>query len=134
GRSPAKMYHLERNRMLMLRSNYRRRTLAILFPALLIVELGTAVIAWRDGWLAEKVRAWRDSARMGSVVREGRALSAANRVLGDAAMIATMDFRLSGMTQIGPPRGIGVVDVLLGAWQRLASALLRPFDRLSGLG
>ena len=134
GRSPAKMYHLERNRMLMLRSNYRRRTLAVLSPALLMVELGTAVIAWRDGWLSEKVRAWRDAARMGVVVREGRALVAANRALGDAAMIDTMDFRLSGMTQIGPPRGVGVVDALLGAWQKLASALLRPFDRLSGLG
>ncbi|HEX6146317.1 MAG TPA: glycosyltransferase family 2 protein, partial [Acidimicrobiia bacterium] len=129
GRSPAKMYHLERNRMLMLRSNYRRSTLAVLLPALLIVELGTAVIAWRDGWLSEKARAWRDAARMGAVVREGRALSAANRVLGDATMIDSMDFRLSGMTQIGPPRGIGAVDALLGAWQRLASALLRPFDR-----
>lgn len=134
GRSPAKMYHLERNRMLMLRSNYRRRTLAVLSPALLMVELGTAVIAWRDGWLSEKVRAWRDAARMGVVVREGRALVAANRALGDAAMIDTMDFRLSGMTQIGPPRGVGVVDALLGAWQKLASALLGPFDRLSGLG
>ena len=134
GRSPGKMFHLERNRMLMLRSNYRRRTLAVLSPALLLVELGTAVIAWRDGWLTEKVRAWRDAARLGAVVREGRALAGANRALGDAAMIETMDFRLSGMTQIGPPRGIGVVDVLLGAWQRLASALLRPFDRLSGLG
>jgi hypothetical protein len=134
GRAPAKMYHLERNRMLMLRSNYRRRTLAVLSPALLLVELGTAVIAWRDGWLSEKVRAWRDAARLGAVVREGRALAGANRVVGDAAMIDTMDFRLSGMTQIGPPRGIGVVDVLLGVWQRLASALLRPLDRLSRLG
>lgn len=133
-RSPSKMYHLERNRMLMLRSNYRRRTLAVLSPALLLVELGTAVIAWRDGWLAEKMRAWRDAARSGEVVRQGRALTGANRILGDAAMIKTMDFRLSGMTQIGPPRGTGVVDLLLGAWQRLASALLRLLDRVARVG
>ncbi|MEX2652716.1 MAG: glycosyltransferase family 2 protein, partial [Acidimicrobiia bacterium] len=129
GRSPAKMYHLERNRWLMLRSNYRRRTLVVLSPALLLVEVGTTLIASRDGWLSEKLRAWRDASRAGAVVREGRVLVDANRSLSDAAMIATMDFRLSGMSQITPPPGVGLVDRFLGLWQRVALAVLRFLDR-----
>ena len=128
GRSPSKMYHLERNRMIMLRSNYRRRSLVVLSPALILVELGTTLIAWRDGWLSEKAQAWRDAARAGSTVREGRELAEANRVVGDAEMIAGMDFRLSGMSQVDPPRGTSLADALLGMWQRVASAILRLID------
>ena len=134
GRSPAKMYHLERNRLLMLRSNYRRRTLVVLSPALLLVEIGTTLIAWRDGWLSEKVRAWRDASRAGRVVKEGRLLVDANRVLSDAAMIATMDFRLSGMSHVNLPKGIAVADTLLGLWQRVSSAVLRFVDRMGRIG
>jgi GT2 family glycosyltransferase len=134
GRSPSKMYHLERNRLLMLRSNYRRRTLFVLSPALLLVEIGTALIAWRDGWLSEKARAWRDASRAGTVVREGRRLADTNRVLSDSAMIATMDYRLSGMAHIDPPMGIGIADTLLGMWQRVSSALLGLIDRMGRVG
>jgi GT2 family glycosyltransferase len=129
-RSPAKLYHLERNRWLMLRSNYRRRTLAVLAPALILVELGTTIVAWRDGWLGEKRQAWRDAAAAGGVVREGRALVRANRRVGDAKMIAGMGHRLSAITQVRPPLGTGLVDVVLGLWQRVALPLVRILDRL----
>jgi GT2 family glycosyltransferase len=128
-RSPAKLYHLERNRWLMLRSNYRRRTLAVLAPALVLVEIGVTIVAWRDGWLAEKRRAWRDAARAKAVVAEGRGLAMVNRRLGDAEMIASMDCRLSGITQVRPPRGVGIIDGLLRVWQRLALPLVRLLDR-----
>ncbi|MGH8873059.1 MAG: glycosyltransferase family 2 protein [Acidimicrobiia bacterium] len=129
GRSPAKMYHLERNRWLMLRSNYRRRTLAVLSPALLLVEIGITLTARRDGWLAEKRRAWRDAARAGDVVMEGRRLVAATRVTGDAEIIAGMGHSLSGIPQIRTPRGTGTVDALLRWWQRIALPVVRFLDR-----
>jgi GT2 family glycosyltransferase len=128
GRSPAKLYHLERNRWLMLRSNYRRRTLAVLAPALLVVEIGVTFVAWRDGWLAEKRRAWRDAARAHGAVAEGRRLAMANRRLGDSEMIASMEHGLSGITQVSPPRGTAAVDALLGLWQRIALPVLRLLD------
>jgi hypothetical protein len=106
----------------------------VLSPALLLVEIGTTLIAWRDGWLSEKVRAWRDASRAGRVVQEGRLLVDANRVLSDAAMIATMDFRLSGMSHVKPPKGITVADTLLGLWQRVSSAVLRFVDRMGRIG
>ncbi len=129
-RSPEKMYHLERNRWIMLRSNYRRRTIAVLFPALLLVELGITVTAWRDGWLAEKRRAWRDAARAGNLVRDGRRMVQRTRVVGDGVILASMGHRLSAIPQVRPPAGTGVVDSLLGFWQRLALPVVRFLDRL----
>ena len=129
-RSPEKMYHLERNRWIMLRSNYRRRTIAVLSPALLLVELGITLTAWRDGWLAEKRRAWRDAARAGRLVREGRRMVEATRVVGDAEIIAGMGHRLSDIPQVNPPAGTGLVDSLLGLWQRIALPVVRLLDRL----
>ena len=128
-RSPTKMYYLERNRWLMLRSNYRRRTLALLSPALLLVEIGITVTAGRDGWLAEKRRAWADAARAGSVVREGRAMNDASRTIGDAPMVAAMSHSLSGIPQIRPPRGTILIDFLLRLWQQFALPLVRVADR-----
>jgi GT2 family glycosyltransferase len=130
GRSPDKMYHLERNRWIMLRSNYRRRTLAVLFPALLLVEAGITVIARRDGWLPEKRRAWRDAARAGHLVREGRRMVEATRVVGDSDIIEKMGHRLSAIPQVNPPAGTRFVDAILGFWQLIALPLVRLLDRL----
>jgi GT2 family glycosyltransferase len=129
-RSPEKMYHLERNRWIMLRSNYRRRTIAVLSPALLLVELGITYTAWRDRWLAEKRRAWRDAARAGNLVREGRRMVASTRVVGDSVILAGMGHRLSVIPQVRPPAGTGLVDTLLGVWQRIALPVVRFLDRL----
>jgi GT2 family glycosyltransferase len=130
GRSPEKMYHLERNRWIMLRSNYRRRTIAVLSPALLLVELGITFTAWRDGWLAEKRRAWRDAARAGDLVRDGRRLVASTRAVGDGVIIAGMGHRLSALPQVRPPIGTSVVDAVLGLWQRIALPVVGLLDRL----
>lgn len=130
GRSPRKMYHLERNRWLMLRSNYRRRTLVILSPALLLVEMGTTLVSIRDGWWADKRAAWRDAAVATTVIREGRRLTETNRVLGDAAMMTTMDFRLSDISQVRTPLLTIFADFLLGVWKRIATPLVRLLDRL----
>jgi len=128
GRAPRKMYLLERNRLLMLRTNYRRRTLLVLTPALVLVELGTAFVAARDGWLAEKAKAWWDG--LGTSVGEARAAVSELRTVDDGNLIADMDFRLAGIRQVRPPRGTALIDVLLGWWQRLALPLVRILERL----
>jgi GT2 family glycosyltransferase len=129
-RSPLKLYHLERNRLLMIRSNYRRRTLLVLAPALLLVEIGVIVVAWRGGWLAEKRRATRDAVRDRRTIAEGRAMVGASRRIGDAEMIATMGHRLATITQVRPPIGTGLADAVLGVWKRISLPLIGLFDRI----
>lgn len=130
GRSPRKMYHLERNRWLMLRSNYRRRTLFVLSPALFLVEIGTTVVSIRDGWWADKRAAWKDAAGAGEWIRTGRCLANANRKLGDADMISGMDFRLSDISQVRTPLLTIFADFLLGLWKISVTPVVRLLDRL----
>ena len=58
-RSTAKFYLLERNRWLVLLWCYRAPTLALLMPALVVMEAGVWAMALKDGWWREKARACR---------------------------------------------------------------------------
>ena len=58
GRSPLKMYLLERNRLLFVSTTYGRRTLLLLAPALVAFELAEVAIAALQGWGKQKVKGW----------------------------------------------------------------------------
>jgi len=58
GRTPNKLYLMERNRWLVLLKNASARTLLVLAPLLAFNELAQIVIAWRKGWMREKLRSW----------------------------------------------------------------------------
>lgn len=57
-----KLYHLERNRLLMLRKNFSPATLALLAPALILTEALTWAFCARNGraYLVAKWRSYRD--------------------------------------------------------------------------
>jgi len=120
-RNPDKMFHLERNRLLMLRANYRTSTLVLLVPALLFVELGVLVIAVRDGWAGAKIRSWGAAWR-------GRKQNASwrrsiIRTVDDGAILATMETSPSGVTQMQVPLA-RFVGWLLAAYVRLVRLIV----------
>ncbi len=105
-----KFYFLERNRWIILLSHYRARTLLILSPALLALEVGLLVFAWRDGWLRSKLAAYRDVWRARGRVRALRERVQALRRLDDRRLLAAMcgtlvvpDVRSALLDQIGNP-------------------------------
>lgn len=57
-RHPEKLYLLERNRLVMVMTTYSARTLLLLFPALLGLEITLALVAARQGWGRAKVKGW----------------------------------------------------------------------------
>ncbi len=57
-RNPAKMYLLERNRLLTWLTILQPRTLLLLLPAILMAEASLVVVAMRQGWLRQKMRGW----------------------------------------------------------------------------
>lgn len=57
-RNPRMYYRLERNRWRLLLTYYRRRTLLLLGPMLILMELGLLYYFWRAGALREKLRSW----------------------------------------------------------------------------
>ena len=116
GRNPSKMFHLERNRMLMVAANYEALTLARLAPALLGTELALLVVAAKGGWLPQKLRAVSSAARALPAVREQRAAVARLRQIPDSGLTRRLERRL------GPEFGEGVARVsapLLSAYARL---------------
>lgn len=130
-RTPEKMYYLERNRWVLVCTNYRMATLVVLFPALVLADLGVLVVAIRDGWVRQKVRANVSAFRTRKAWRDDRALVEANRVIGDAAMLATLDAGVSTVRQIDTPRGSRTVDAVLGGYLSLAIRIVRFLERTS---
>ncbi len=57
-RSIKKYYYMERNRFLVLLENYSLQSLALIFPALVAMELGLFLKAVVSGWGIEKLRAY----------------------------------------------------------------------------
>ena len=57
-RNPLKSYLLERNRLFLVATLYERRTLAVLLPVLLALEVAVAAVSLKQGWFREKARGW----------------------------------------------------------------------------
>lgn len=58
GRNPRKLYLIERNRLIMVLTSYEARTLALIAPALFVVEVATLGLAVKEGWWRAKLSAW----------------------------------------------------------------------------
>jgi GT2 family glycosyltransferase len=90
-----KWLYLEHNRLWMILANYSVRALVVLAPLLLAAELGTALLARRDGWWAQKVQAWRTVVAERGQIRAWRRRVQAGRRVGDAAIVERMTGSLS---------------------------------------
>ncbi len=83
GGRPQKFYFMERNRLLVLLTHYRLRTLALLAPALLVLEAATFAYAAREGWGGRRAAVWGFFLRPATwsyVRRKRRAVQATRRV------------------------------------------------------
>jgi N-acetylglucosaminyl-diphospho-decaprenol L-rhamnosyltransferase len=70
-----KWFYLERNRWWVLLGVFPGRLLVLLGPALVAFELALMAVAWRGGWLREKLRAQRAVAReLPAILRRRRAV------------------------------------------------------------
>jgi len=96
----AKLYHLEHNRLLMLRKNLSPRTLAFLSPALLLTELLTWAFCLRQGWAYARAK-WRSYRRLWRERREPVTASPAPRHANrDRAVLDSLGARLA-LEQLG---------------------------------
>lgn len=58
GKGKAKIYYMERNRLILMLENYRLATLMLIAPAFLIMEVGIFFYALKNGWWREKLRSY----------------------------------------------------------------------------
>jgi GT2 family glycosyltransferase len=123
-----KLRLLERNRLRMLLTNYRRSTLALLAPVLLLHETGVVWVALRDGWFRRKAAAWAQ----GLVGNRRRYRQVqATRAVGDADILRSMSTRVTAIPipEVRVPRGSRVVDAVAGGYVRAVLPLVRALDR-----
>jgi GT2 family glycosyltransferase len=112
-----KEYYLERNRLLFVLTAFSARLLLLLAPVLLAVEAGIVVLAWRQGWLREKVRGWGWLLRYGSWVAAHRRETQALRRRSDRELARfltpVLDPRMLAL-----PSGVGALNGLVVLWWR----------------
>lgn len=58
GRSIAKFYWMDRNRIIVILKNFHILTLLAILPAFIIMELGLILFSLKSGWFKEKLKVW----------------------------------------------------------------------------
>lgn len=114
-RNPRKLYLLERNRLLFLLTAHEARTLALLAPPLLALELAMLLLALSQGWAGGKVRGWWWLLRHAGWVRSRRRLLQAERTRSDAELAGLLTAELT-TTAVDLPAALPALNLLLRAW------------------
>jgi GT2 family glycosyltransferase len=85
-RNRRKLYLVERNRLILVLTVFQARTLLMLSPALVLLELAMTAASLRQGWVRDKVAGWAWIARNRRWVRERRRQLQSERVVTDKAL------------------------------------------------
>ena len=123
-RNPVKWYLLERNRLILVLTTFEPRTVALLLPALLAVEMGMLVVSLRAGWGREKVSGWAWLLRHHRWVRERRQEVQSARTVGDRDLAFRLESRF-GAAHLEIPRWARPADGLLAGYWWAARRILR---------
>jgi len=127
GESGRKWFFLERHRALSVLTNFRGSTLVVLAPLLMATEAALLAVATREGWRAEKLRAYASVWAMRGWMRARRRRLAAMRRRPDAELIS--GFRTTvDSSQIASPVARRAAP-LLRAYGVTAIALVRAIGR-----
>ncbi len=122
-RNPAKMYLLERNRLLLLATLWSSRSLVLLAPALLALELGVLAQAVAQGWARQKMRGWWWLLTHTGHVRRRRAQLRAEAVVDDRTWTRSLTSDLDPQV-IGSAGTTRAVNVVVGLYWRAVRGLL----------
>jgi GT2 family glycosyltransferase len=123
GRHPAKMYLLERNRLLFVLTTYGARTLALLALPLLAFEVAMLVVATVQGWGRQKLRGWWWALRHAGWVRARRRWVQGERAVTDRELARLWVTRFDPAVLPLPP-GAGLLQGALAAYWRAVRPLL----------
>jgi len=122
-RNPKKHYLLERNRLILVLTAFEGRTLALLGPALVGMEVAVLVFALAGGWARPKVEGWAWLLRHRGWLAARRRRLQAERTVEDRTLAPMLVTRLDPGNYPLPPALLSLNGVLAGYWA-LARRLL----------
>jgi GT2 family glycosyltransferase len=118
-----KWFWLERNRLWTVLTGFEARTLLVLAPLLIATEAAILLVALRNGWLVQKLRAYIALARSGSALRRWRRFVQGSRRVSDRALLGRFVGEIHTPVLDGPL--LRTVNPWLARYRRLALWLLR---------
>ncbi len=127
--SPAKIYYLERNRLLMLAKTFELKTLLWLLPALLLTEIITWGYALLNGWagMKAKFRAYWWLGRNLKLLKEKRQSTQLLRRVSDKVLLDNCAWKLDISQLAGPKFGMlaeVTINPLFRLWYMVARRLV----------
>ena len=134
-RNREKLRLLERNRLMLLLANYRRSTLALMAPVLILHEVGILWLAVRQRWGTAKLRTWATVFRRRRAIRERYRSVQAGRSVGDAVILhqAVGSLHEIGLPGMEAPRGSAFVSRLTDIYVGVIRPAVAASDRRHGL-
>jgi GT2 family glycosyltransferase len=123
GRNARKNELLERNRWLTLLRIYSLRSLVLLSPGLLLVDLLIVALAVRQRWLGAKIAGYRWLWRHRAEVLAGRRLVQSGRRVPDRELAAVLTGQLRP-TNVEPVPGLSAVSTLLAGYWAIVRRML----------
>lgn len=124
GRVEDKLYLAERNRLMFVLTCWEARSLAVLAPAFLGVEVAVTAASVAGGWFGAKVAGWRWLVANRAWLRERRRLLQSQRTVPDGRLTALLTDHLDARNYPLPPMLQPFDDALAWYW-RLARRFLR---------
>ena len=122
-RHSTKNYYMERNRLLFVASAYEGRTIALLSPVLLATEVGTWLLALREGWAKDKLAGWRWTVRHRGWLRAQRRRLQTLRKVPDSRLADQLQATIDpGMIPV--PALVRAANPVLRAYWSVARRLL----------
>lgn len=91
GRYESKMYHFEKNRWTMLLKNYSMKTLILLSPVLLVLEIALLIYSLFHGFFVFKMKAYGYTITHLSDIRQKRKKIQKSRTVSDKVLLSRFD-------------------------------------------
>ncbi|GAA4710480.1 glycosyltransferase family 2 protein [Phytohabitans rumicis] len=114
-----KYYLIERNRLMFVSTVWGTKSLVLLGPPLLALELVMTLLALKEGWLRDKLRGYGWLWRHRRHLRMRRRSLQAERVVPDREWMRVLTDRFD--TPLINPPGVGVLNAAMSAYWRLIS-------------
>jgi len=122
-RRPQKLYLLERNRLVFVLSSFSARLLVVVAPVLVAAEVALVLVAWREGWLRQKLAGWAWCVRNADWIRRHRRETQALRRTSDREL-ATMLTPVIDPGMLDVPALVVAMNPLMELYWSLARRLL----------